>query len=342
MGAEALASFPVISDPLDHTATPDRLRALAEAGVLSPQALEDALRLSVATPSRPAWRDFLSSGLLALGAMLVLSGVVYFFAYNWAALHPFAKLGLVLAAIIGACLAAWRLGETLVGQFSLLGAAVLVGPLLAVYGQTYQTGADAYELFIGWSLLVLPWVALARFAPLWLWLLLLVNTGLWLFWEQVIGRHEAAAALLFALLNGVAWVVHEVLAARGVSWLQGRWMPRVVSVMTLVPLTGLAEYLVLDTRDADGFSVLGAVLLLAVMVAMYVYHRRVRPELFFLTSNALIGMVLATSITIRVLSWSGGTELFSFFLVALVVVVEVAASVWWLRTESRGVQEVES
>ncbi|HEX8537209.1 MAG TPA: DUF2157 domain-containing protein, partial [Cystobacter sp.] len=180
-----LGSRAVPLDPLDLAATPERLHALARAGVLSPAALEQASRLAVATPGPAAWRRFLSTVLLGFGSLLVLSGVIYFFAYNWAALHRFGKMGLLLAAILASCAAAWRLGETLAGQFALLFAAVLVGPLLAVYGQAYQTGADPYELFLGWGLLILPWVALARFAPLWLLQLLLVNTGLCLFWFQV-------------------------------------------------------------------------------------------------------------------------------------------------------------
>ncbi len=329
-------------DPLDHTATPDRLHALATAGVLPPRALEEALRRSMASPEPLAWRRFLSVVLLGLGSVLVLSGVVYFFAYNWVELHPFAKLGLLLTVITAACVAAWRLGETLAGQFALLFAAVLVGPLLAVYGQTYQTGADAYELFIGWSLLVLPWVALARFAPRWLWLLLLVNTGLLLFWDQIVTRNETVLGLVLALLNGVAWALHERFAARGVSWLQGRWMPRVLSVMTLVPLTGLAEYVILDPDDLDVFCMVAIALLLATMVAVYVFHRRVQPELFFLTSNALIVMVLATTAAVKALSWRGGAGGFNFFLVGFLIIVEVGISVWWLRVEAGLRREVES
>ncbi|HSP81634.1 MAG TPA: DUF2157 domain-containing protein, partial [Myxococcaceae bacterium] len=98
-------------DLLDFPATPERLRILADAGVLTPEALERALRLAVATPERPAWRRFLSAVLLGFGALLVLSGVVYFFAYNWAALHRFGKMGLLLAAIAVSAVAAWRLGE---------------------------------------------------------------------------------------------------------------------------------------------------------------------------------------------------------------------------------------
>lgn len=334
-----LASPSVSHDLLDLAATPERLRALAEAGVLTPQGLVHALRLAVATPERPAWRRFLSAVLLGFGSLLVLSGVIYFFAYNWAALHHFGKLGLLLAAILASCLAAWRLGETLAGQFALLFAAVLVGPLLAVYGQAYQTGADPYELFLGWGLLILPWVALARFGPLWLLLLLLVDTGLCLFWFQAADGKGTTLTLVLALVNGGAWGVHEALTARGLPWLQGRWLPRVLAMMTLAPLLGLAELLAISPQDADSASHVGLGLLVGVMAAVYVFHRKVRSELFFLTLDAVCVMTLLTTFVGRVLFDAGRFDEGVFFILALLIIGEVGLSVWWLRAEARGPEE---
>ncbi|PTL78432.1 DUF2157 domain-containing protein [Vitiosangium sp. GDMCC 1.1324] len=328
------------SDLLDLAATPERLRALADAGVLTPPDLERALRLAVATPERPAWRRFLSTVLLGFGSLLVLSGVIYFFAYNWAALHRFGKMGLLLAAIIAASVAAWRLGEGLAGQFALLFAAVLVGPLLAVYGQAYQTGADPYELFLGWSLLVLPWVVLARFEPLWLLLLLLVDTGLCLFWVQVADGEGTTLLLVLSLVNGGAWLAHELLAQRDIPWLHGRWLPRVLAVMTLAPLVSLATYMVAAPREADTASRVALGLLLAVMAAVYFFHRQVRSELFLLTLDAVSAMTLITTFIGRVLFRSSHDEVGIFLVMALLIIGEVGLAVWWLRAESRGQEEV--
>ncbi|QRK04088.1 DUF2157 domain-containing protein [Archangium violaceum] len=327
-------------DPLDFAATPERIRALADAGVLTPSGMEQALRLAVASPARPAWRRFLSAVLLGFGSLLVLSGVIYFFAYNWAALHRFGKMGLLLAAILAASLAAWRLGEGLAGQFALLFAAVLVGPLLAVYGQAYQTGADPYELFIGWSLLVLPWVALARFGPLWLLLLLLVDTGICLYWEQVALGEGSTLLLVLGLVNGGAWAAHELLAGRGIPWLQGRWLPRVLAMMTLAPLLALATYMVAEPREADTASRVAFGLLLGVMVAAYLFHRFVRSELFLLTLDAMSAMTLVTTLIGRALFNENRFEPDVFFVMALVIIGEVGLSVWWLRAEARGSEEV--
>ncbi|ATB42461.1 hypothetical protein CYFUS_007939 [Cystobacter fuscus] len=339
----ALGSRAVPLDPLDLAATPERLHALARASVLSPSALEQASRLAVATPGPAAWRRFLSTVLLGFGSLLVLSGVIYFFAFNWQALHRFGKLGLVLAAITGACIAAWRLGEGLAGQFALLFAAVLVGPLLAVYGQAYQTGADPYGLFLGWGVLILPWVVLARFSPLWLWLLLLVDTALVLYWEQVADWEGTLLLLTLAGINGVAWVAHEVLARRGVAWLQGRWLPRVLAMMTVLPLLGPAVMLAASPKNADPENVVALCLLAGLMGAVYLFHRRVRQELFLLTLCALSGVTL--------LSTFGGYLLFkqardigldslgAFFGLGLLVIAQVGLAVWWLRAEARDVEE---
>jgi uncharacterized membrane protein len=37
-----------------------------------------------------------------------------------------------------------------------------LGVLLALFGQTYQTGVDPWETFFNWALLMLPWTLPAR------------------------------------------------------------------------------------------------------------------------------------------------------------------------------------
>lgn len=325
-------------DLLDLPATPERLRALAEAGVLPPAALERALHLSTATPSRPEWRQFLSTTLMALGTLLVLAGIIYFFAYNWADLHRFGKLGLIAAAIVGTAVGAWRLGEGLAGQFSLLASAVLVGALLAVYGQAYQTGADPYELFVGWALLILPWVALARFAPLWLFLLVLINTGVVLFWGQVLDGDEDTAAWLavaLGLINGFAWATYEHFANLAVSWLQGRWVARAMAVMTVAPLLVAAVAFIVAPSEVGGGAAVALLLVLGSLAADYALHRHLHGELFLLTLGVLCVMTLVTTGVGRFLIVDIDLDEFSLFVLPFVIIGELALAVKWLRSEAR-------
>jgi uncharacterized membrane protein len=334
----------VLKDLLDMAATPERLRALAEAGVLPPAALERALHLSTASPSRPEWRRFLSTTLMALGTLLVLSGVIYFFAYNWAELHRFGKLGLIALAIAGTAVGAWRLGKGLAGQFSLLASAVLVGALLAVYGQIYQTGADPYELFVGWAALILPWVALSRFAPLWQFLLVLIDTGVILFWAQVLDGDEDSAAWLavvLGLLNGFAWATYEHFANAGVSWLQGRWVARSLAVLTVAPLLVAAEAFIVAPEDVGAGAAVALLLVLGSLAADYALHRHLRGELFLLTLGVLCVMTLITTGVGRFLIVDIDLDEYSLFVLPFVIIGEVAAAVWWLRNEARATGTME-
>ena len=328
--------------PLELSVTPERLRALQEAGVLSPAAHARALALGCATPPAASWRRFLSASLLGAGSLLLLAGVLFFFAYNWEALHRLAKLGLLLGAVASAALAAWRLGERPASSYALLFAAVLVGPLLAVYGQAYQTGADAWELFLGWGLLVLPWVALARFSPLWLFELLVVNAGLWLYSEQVHGGRDAVffeLLLALALLNGLAWALHEAGAQRGLGWLQGRWLPRVLSLMTLGPLLVLADSWVIAPEQAQAPHWLGAALLALACAGVWAFHRRVHRELFLLTACATCALVLLSTAAGRLFFDALELRTLGLLLMGLLIVGEVALTVTWLRAESQGAGE---
>ena len=131
------------------------MREIARAAHLPSHVRSRALTLVDATPDTPAWHQFLSRVLLLLGAGLVLSGVVCFVAFNWDRFGAFAKFALIEIAIAGAAIYGWRALPKLAGQVALSAAAILVGPLLALYGQTYQTGADPYGLFLGWLALIL-------------------------------------------------------------------------------------------------------------------------------------------------------------------------------------------
>src|SRR5690606_31340731 len=113
-----------------------------------------------------AWRQFLGPASLRLGVVLLGSGVVCWVAANWPAMTKIQRFAgaqglLALSAVIAAW-AAWRLREASgvrrhgVGALLVL-AGLFLGALLALLGQTYQTGADTWELFVWWALLLLPW-----------------------------------------------------------------------------------------------------------------------------------------------------------------------------------------
>src|SRR5881397_318814 len=122
-----------------------------------------------------AWARWAGRAILAIGAGHLLAGIVSFFAYNWADLPTPAKFATVEVALVIALAGAWYAGiERAVGQALLIAASILVGVLLAVIGQVYNTDADAYTLFVAWTVLILPWTVASRSAAHWaVWLVVL-------------------------------------------------------------------------------------------------------------------------------------------------------------------------
>ena len=134
---------------------------------------------------KTAWHKFFRVFFASLGIAFAAAGVVFFFAYNWQAIHKFVKFGIIEGGIVilAALVLATKL-NLLIKNILLTGLAVMVGVMFAVFGQVYQTGANAYDFFLGWTLCISLWVIVSNFAPLWLLYLVLINTTFLLYADQ--------------------------------------------------------------------------------------------------------------------------------------------------------------
>jgi len=134
-----------------------------------------------------SWKKFLHLFFIVLGVGFTVLGIIFFFAYNWDSLPKFAKMGIVQVLIVTTTLAALFIkSNPTVKKTLLMGASVLVGALFAVHGQIYQTGANAYDLFLAWTFAILIWTLVANFAPLWMLFVALANTTIVLYFNQVL------------------------------------------------------------------------------------------------------------------------------------------------------------
>ncbi len=317
-------------DPLSLPATPRRVREIARAAQLPPHVRLRALTIVDATPDTPAWHRFLSRVLLLLGAGLVLSGVVCFVAYNWDRVGPFAKFGVIELAIGITTIVAWRKLPRLSGQVALAASAVLVGPLLALYGQVYQTGADPYGLFLGWLVLILPWVIAAEFSPLWLFALGLLDVSVLLYWGQVLERGTLRDALPVVIggIHALALVAYE--AQRRLTT---RRTPHVIATVGLVALLVPASIWVFNAHRSVADTV-GVIAFVAWIVAAFQFYRRIRPDRFMVTVAVAMGLAwLAVGIA-RIVFEDLNMEVGGAFVMALVVLGEVALGLRWYRASA--------
>lgn len=304
----------------------------AEQGHIRSEDLPRALALTGVTPDGGAWRRFMAVLLLSLGALLVATGVIFFFAYNWQAIGRFEKFAIVEVLLVAAAFGAWFYGlDKTAGQAALLLAALLTGALLALIGQTYQTGADPWQLFAIWALLVVPWVLVSRMPVLWLLLVALVNLALTLYFQTFhgfFGVMFAGEILIWTLfaLNGLALVAWELAARHGTPWMQGRWAARILIAAVGMAITGLALSTILDRL---GVGHLRLLVYLGWLGAMYAYYRRTSIDLFALAGGVLSVVVVVTALLGRLLldfADAGG-----FLLIGLAVIGMSAAGALWLR-----------
>lgn len=268
---------------------------------------EAALDIAGARPDRRELRHF-SIRLLQLAGVLSLgAGIVFFIAANWQAMGVAGRFALAQGCLV-ACTAAalWKPAPQLTGRCALLLAFIATGALLALYGQTYQTGADVHELFAGWALLGLAFVIAGRWSLLNASWVIVLNvalllyyagspTGGWLWVALAPWQSTPFLRLLApALINLALWALAEYGLRRRRSAFGSRWVARLTLVCALGFLTWAGfGTLVQDSMTGTDAATLISVLLLEAGVIAWAWLRRedVFPLTLVLASLILLGTV---------------------------------------------------
>ena len=309
---------------------------LLEQGVIPPDKIDDALAATAITPDASAWKTFIDHLLLWLGGLALAFAAMFFIAYNWNDIGRMTKFGMVEVLIILAVLAYWKLGDQAVaGKVALLVATIFLGVLLALFGQTYQTGADPWQLFFTWALLMMPWAIVGRFPAIWMVWIVLINLSIVLYHQAFRGvfglmldpeNHMFWLTFAFNTLALMAW---EILS-KPWPWLAERWAIRMLAVGSGAPLTWLVIYGIVDREN--GLVLAGLVWAIWMAVMVFVYKKK-RPDLFMLAGCCLSGIVVLVTFLGRHLLWNG--EAGGFLILALAVIGLGAGAAVWLRNVHR-------
>ncbi|MDR2604574.1 MAG: DUF4401 domain-containing protein [Desulfovibrio sp.] len=236
-----------------HPPTRNALCRMRTQGELGAAAWEEALAFAGFRPGRHRRLQYRQRLLTVCGILLFVAGIVFFIAADWNDMHRFARFGLTSGAISAFGLAALRLGpDSPSGKVCLLACGLAVGPHLAVFGQTYQTGAELWELFRIWCVILFLLALVGRQSALWL--SVFVTGSLWSMlyygeFERYLLLPEPAAASLAAL---AAWEI-AARKAEPDSRLRARWLPRLLYLNASVKLTlTLSEWI---TTENSYFSI---------------------------------------------------------------------------------------
>jgi uncharacterized membrane protein len=189
---------------------------------------------------------WLPRGLAVLAAALGGLGLVMWIAANWDTLGRFGRFALLQGFVLVLCVGALArpAARTPLALLALLG----IGALFAFFGQTYQTGADPWQLFALWAALALPLCLGARSDVLWAPWALVVATAIALWLHAHVGHRWgvepddlgvhligwAAALLLAAALSPVLWRI----SGAG-PWAFRTAITLLVTLLTLSAIAGL-------------------------------------------------------------------------------------------------------
>lgn len=265
-----------------------------------------ALNLAGARPSPAETLRFARRTLLLAGILSLAAGIVFFVAANWTALGVAGRFALLeLLMLVSLVLALWRPPPKEIGRYALLTAFVTTGALLALFGQTYQTGADVYELFLMWTALALPFVLAGQWSVLWAAWVLVLNIALGLFcgfrpdggplWVLFSGFEIASSALLLVvtLLNLALWALAERAHDRMLAGLAGHtppnWLRRFILTSALFFATW-AGCIALVREQEDGSAAIGVAVILAA-IGFYTARRRADVFPLALVSASVITII---------------------------------------------------
>ena len=299
-------------------------------------------------PTPAEWRAFAAQLLQAAGLGSLGAGLVFFVAANWQAWGLVGRFGLLEAGLL-LCVAAalWQPPPARIGQAALLLATLFIGALLALFGQSYQTGADLFELFFAWALLALPFAVAALSGPVWATWWVVLDVGLALlcgtlspdhfFWRFIDGwsRDRAALLMLPCLANLLGAGLFHAIGRTRFALAAPPWLVRFLLAVGLA--YGSAASLPGTSNHGEQALALYAAISIGIAVTAWVR----RSDIFPLTALAGSWIVISTA-------WLGSLmkldDVATFFVVTAWVIGSSTASAMllmrWLhrwRADAAGV-----
>jgi len=309
-----------------HRTSRRELDRLVEQHHLQRPAVEALFGIAGARPTPEEDRRLIRRTLQLAGSLFLAAAVIFFVAANWREMGiagRFALLHALLVATVG--VAMWRPPPLRLGRLAVLGSFLVTGALLALFGQTYQTGADVHELFFAWAGLGLPLVLAGQWAVTWAAWALVLDVAFALLCGWLPGTHVLWSVLdpwglagypRFALplaVNLALWIACQAAAGTRVGHVAAPWLGRFLvaagigfgtwgAVLAVAPFHGAA--------GQEGRALLLA--LLAVAAAGVAWHTlRERRDVFPLATLAAGVIAFGTALLARALTHGDAAPLFA-------------------------------
>jgi uncharacterized membrane protein len=271
----------------------------------------------------PILLSFVRAGLAATSVLLLGAGMVCWVAANWPDLGRPLQFGLLEALVLLPCIGAallpqWR-------SWLALFAFLAIGALFAYFGQTYQTGADPWQLFALWAALGLPLLIATRTESIWIAWVTVAMTCIWL-WTHSWRTPFDEQSIIPALAGCAVALLLALLLARPFQGFTGAGVfasgTAIVAALGIVSATAFPS---VTGHDAGGL----AVILIGLILATAAFYAQSRSfDMLALCVCALaFNLLVDTAIVETVFSGSSRDLLAGVFMVALASIALCGMSV---------------
>lgn len=264
-----------------------------------------------------------------VGLTLILSSIIYFFAANWSGLSRDAKILLVILFILVfygcSFLFRWMLGtRPLIGKLFLFSGVISFGVGVALIGQTYNSHADSYLLFLIWLIPAVMLAYITRFQAFYVLSYVLFHLMAYFYMvpsSVSMYRSEGEIILLLVCLAIINIILFVLLRLNLVE-------SKFITYATVIIFHLI--WIILTFRwSFESYNLLlngSYILLLTVILYLEVKGRGSRSS--FITTV----ISLATFISIWLISWTFEyfTEFILFFIVLFVIAL-IIANIYFIR-----------
>ena len=309
---------------------------LIEHDAVAQESINDVVDLSKVKPNSSAWIAFINNLFLWIGFIALGLSVIFFLAHNWSQIGRFAKFAIVETGLILSILVYLKTQNgSVTSSASLTVSSILLGALMALFGQTYQTGADPWQLFFNWAILMTPWAIIARFTTIWVVWLSLLNLSIVLYCDA----HTNPLSILFGtkisvlwplfIFNTVTFIVWYRLS-QSLLWMQKQWAIRLIAIGVGVSITSLALFSILDDRTID---ILALPVWALFIFSLYFFYRKLQIDLFMLAGGCLSGIVIVVSFFGKEVLSQG--ESIAYLMLSIIVIgMGVGAALWLKKVQA--------
>ena len=290
--------------------------------------IEQALELTQANIPADKWYSFIRKSLLWLSILSIAFGVIFFFAYNWQDISLLTKFALIQGLmLVSLFIYSQSTAQSHVNTAILFFLALLIGSLFALFGQSYQTGKDPWQLFMLWTLFITPLALSSKSSSLWILWLSLANLTLHLLLDVRYGLlglfyNNEHSILLYACFNLLALIIFELL--HHYKLLKNRITSQVAAVVVMMAFTWVAVFSIFEFTK-NGFDLL---FYLGWMSAVYYLYRVKSTDILILSSWVVSGIIFILATIGRIVDsdLNGAT----FLLFGLLTIGLSTAGVKWL------------